>query len=65
MDQAFGHLKGRWRVMSKTLLNDLIFAAKVATVCCGLYNIFQRYKCFYEDVLANLHDFKEPPPPAD
>ena len=56
--QAFGRLKSRWRVMSKTLLNDPIFAPKVATVCCDLHNICERYKCPYEkDVLANLHDF--------
>lgn len=40
VDQAFGSLKGRWKVGCVSQLNDPIFAAKVATVCCGLHNIW-------------------------
>ena len=49
MEQAFGRLKGRWRITAQSRLNDPVFANLVGTVCCGLHNICERYRCPYED----------------
>ena len=49
VEQAFVRLKGRWRVTAQSKLNDPVFASVVGTVCCGLHNICERYKCPYED----------------
>ena len=34
VEQAFGRLKGRWRVTAQSRLNDLVFTSLVGTVCC-------------------------------
>ena len=59
VEQAFGRLKGRWRVTAQSKLNDPVFASVVGTVCCGLHNICERYKCPYEDeILPDATDFE-------
>ena len=45
VEQAFGRLKGRFRVLVHNNLDDPDFAADVAIVCCGLHNICERWKC--------------------
>ena len=49
VEQAFGRLKGRWRITAQSRLNDPVFASLVGTVCRGLHNICERYRCPYED----------------
>ena len=39
---AFGHLKGRWGILTRNNISDPNFAADVAIVCCGLHNICLR-----------------------
>lgn len=39
VEQAFGRLKNRWRILLKsTEINDPVFFAEVATACCALHN---------------------------
>ena len=45
VEQAFGHLKGRWKVMDGCNLNDTIFTSRVALVCCALHNVCERHQC--------------------
>ena len=48
-EQAFGRLKGRWRIMDgRCSLRDPVFARKVAVVCCALHNICERHNCPFE-----------------
>ena len=49
VEQAFGRLKGRWRIMDKCNLNDPVFARRVALVCCALHNVCERHQCPFED----------------
>ena len=58
VEQASGCLKGRWRVTAQSRLNDPVFASLVGTVCCGLHNICERYRCPYEDDVLSA----DPPP---
>ena len=49
VEQAFGRLKGRWKIMDgKCKLNDPVFVRQVAMVCCALYNVCERYQCPFE-----------------
>ena len=42
VEQAFGRLKGRWKIMDgRCMLN-------VAMVCCGLHNVCERHNCAFE-----------------
>lgn len=49
VEQAFGRLKGRWKVIDGCYLNDLILASRVALVCCALHNVCERHQCPFED----------------
>ena len=49
VEQAFGHLKGRFHVLTKNNLFDPSFAAEVAIVCCTLHNVCERWSCTFED----------------
>ena len=49
VEQAFGRLKGRWKIMDKCNLNDPVFSRQVALVCCALHNICERHQCPFED----------------
>ncbi len=49
VEQAFGRLKGRWKVMDgHCKINDPVFVRQVAMVCCGLHNICERHQCPFE-----------------
>ena len=59
VEQAFGRLKGSWRIPAKSKLNDPVFASVEGSVCCGLHYICERYKCPYEgDILPDPADFE-------
>ena len=49
VEQAFGRLKGRWKIVDKCTLNDPVFARRVAIVCCALHNICERHQCPFEE----------------
>jgi len=50
VEQAFGRLKGRWKIMhGNCKLNDPVFARQVAMVCCALHNICERHQCPFEN----------------
>ena len=43
VEQAFGRLKGRWKIVDKCNLNGPVFARRVAIVCCALHNVCERH----------------------
>ncbi|XP_065197210.1 uncharacterized protein LOC135828714 [Sycon ciliatum] len=45
VEQAFGRLKGRFRVLVHNNLNDPEFASRVAIVCCAIHNVCERWRC--------------------
>ena len=45
VEQAFGRLKGRFRVLEHNSIRDPDYAAQIAVVCCGLHNILDRWQC--------------------
>jgi hypothetical protein len=55
VEQAFGRLKGRFRVLTVGALNyrDPYFIEKVALVCCALHNILERRQCAWDPNLAS------------
>ena len=49
VEQAFGRLKGRWKVMDgQCRVNDPVFVRKVAMACCALHNVCERHQCPFE-----------------
>lgn len=50
VEQAFGRLKGRWKILDgRCSLNDPVFASQVAVLCCALHNICERHQCTFEE----------------
>ena len=48
-EQAFGRLKGQWKVMDgQCRVSDPVFVRKVAMVCCALHNVCERHQCPFE-----------------
>ena len=49
VEQAFGRLKGRWKIMDgQCKANDPVFVRQVAMVCCALHNVCERHQCPFE-----------------
>lgn len=49
VEQAFGRLKGRWKIMDgQCKINDPVFVRQVAMVCCALHNVCERHQCPFE-----------------
>ena len=56
VEQAFGRLKGRFRVLIKNNQRDPKFAGHVALVCCALHNVCERWGCPYEETWTINHN---------
>ena len=49
MEQTFGRLKRRWKIMDgQCMPNDPVFARHVAMVRCGIHNVCERHNCAFE-----------------
>ena len=48
VEQAFGRLKGRFRILAHNNLNDPRFASQVALVCCALHNKLETWASPFE-----------------
>ena len=48
VEQAFGRLKGRFRVLIWNNISDPSFAADIAMVCCALHNVCERWSCAFD-----------------
>ena len=53
---GFGRVKGRFRILSDSRLQNPRFAADVAMVCFGLHNILERFKCPFEPGLLPIFE---------
>ncbi|XP_065189551.1 uncharacterized protein LOC135820166 [Sycon ciliatum] len=48
VEQAFGRLKGRFRILVHSSIRNPRFAADVAVVACSLHNLCERWSCPFE-----------------
>ena len=45
VEQTFGRLKGRFRVLEHNSFRDPHYLAKTTAVCCALHNVCDRWQC--------------------
>lgn len=62
VENAFGRLKGRFRVLQSGRVNDVGFMPKLINFCCALHNMAQRHKDPFEESLF-VSDFDPLGPP--
>ncbi|XP_065193105.1 uncharacterized protein LOC135824300 [Sycon ciliatum] len=62
VEQAFGRLKGRFRILVKNNYSDPDFVSDVTLVCCALHNVCERCQCPFESswVINPIH-YQAPP----
>ena len=48
IENAYGFLRGRWRVLTFNFIRDPEFMRDVSLVCCALHNVCQRSNCEYD-----------------
>ena len=48
VETAFGRLKGRFRIMTQSNLNNVPVLRDIALICCALHNVCERYNCPFE-----------------
>ena len=49
VEQAFGRLKGWWKIMDgRCMVNDPVFARHVSMVCCTFHNVCERHNYAFE-----------------
>lgn len=70
VEMAFGHLKGRWRRLTKKIEVEVKFAPVIIAACCVLHNIVEFNKeHFPEDwmriVQSHCTEFPQPGPSDD
>ena len=65
VEQAFGRLKGRFRVLVTSGISDPTFAADIAMVCCAIHNVCERWFCSFDNtwlIEPNLNNIYHPAP---
>ena len=45
VEQAFGRLKGRFRLLEHNYFRDPTYLSQITAVCCGLHNICDQWQC--------------------
>lgn len=67
VEMAFGHLKGRWRRLSKTMEVEVNFAPTILSACCVLHNLVESREEDFPDrwlqiVTTNATNYPQPEP---
>ena len=66
VEQTFGRLKGRFRIVKTNFIRDPEFAAKVAMLCCSLHNLCTRGNVpFFDSWLPDPEDYLTDPDLTD
>jgi len=62
VEQAFGRLKSRWRIIGKKIEADIRFAPKIVAACCILHNICENGNCSLGECVSDAAPFQLPQP---
>ena len=66
VEQAFGRFNGRFQIITSNNISVPTSASKIATVCCALHNICERWSCaFDQSWLIEPHLFEQCHPAAN
>ena len=67
IENSFGRLKGRWRILQKRIDHDVGIVPKIVTACCVLHNFCEQQKERYYDVWTREDQSATvyPQPPAE